>query len=244
MRALVAAVAAAAIWAPAPAHAADPLVPPPTIKRASIAKIITATTARREPWDPATVTRLEPRARWGGGANQLLVLDSARVGAPGKQRLWLKVALPVRPNGTSGWIPADRAAIRRTSYRIHVDTGDRTVTLLRRGRAVRRWRAVVGAPSTPTPTGDFAVSEPIRQADPGAFLGPWALHLTAFSDVLEDFGGGPGRIGLHGRAGASLADPLGTARSHGCIRLDNTAISYLARVAQAGTPVRISAGGR
>jgi lipoprotein-anchoring transpeptidase ErfK/SrfK len=39
--------------------------------------------------------------------------------------------------------------------------------------------------------------------------------------VLDDYGGGPGRVAIHGRAGASLLDPLGTARSHGCIRIDN-----------------------
>jgi hypothetical protein len=37
---------------------------------------------------------------------------------------------------------------------------------------------------------------------------------TAYSDVLEDYGGGRGRVPIHGRSGAVLADPLGSARSH------------------------------
>ena len=131
------------------------------------------------------------------------------------------------------------ASVSPTAWRVHVSTSRRLVTVLRAGRAVRRFRAVVGAPGTPTPVGDFAVYESIPQPAPRGFLGPWALHLTAFSDVLEDFGGGPGRIGLHGRGGASLRDPLGSARSHGCVRLDNQAIRFLARVAKAGTPVRV-----
>jgi lipoprotein-anchoring transpeptidase ErfK/SrfK len=57
--------------------------------------------------------------------------------------------------------------------------------------------------------------------------------------VLESFGGGPGRVAIHGRAGASLRDPLGTARSHGCIRVLNRHVSWLARTIPAGTPVRL-----
>jgi lipoprotein-anchoring transpeptidase ErfK/SrfK len=47
-------------------------------------------------------------------------------------------------------------------------------------------------------------------------------------------------VGIHGRGGASLATPLGTAGSHGCVRVDNAQIVFLARVAIAGTPVAIT----
>ena len=57
--------------------------------------------------------------------------------------------------------------------------------------------------------------------------------------MLEDFGGGPGRIGLHGRGGASLRDLLGSARSHGCVRLDRKAITWLAARIRPGVPVTI-----
>jgi lipoprotein-anchoring transpeptidase ErfK/SrfK len=164
------------------------------------------------------------------------VLDSLKLDG----RLWQKVQLPVRPNGAAGWIPAERARVTSTPWRVQVSLRRRTVSVLRGGRVVRRFGAVIGAPGTPTPTGRFAVSEPIPQANAGGFIGPWALHLTAFSDVLDDFGGGPGRIAIHGRGGASLRDPLGTARSHGCVRVDNAQVRFLARVAVPGTPVRIS----
>jgi len=115
------------------------------------------------------------------------------------------------------------------------------VRVYRDGRLVRSFRAVVGAPATPTPVGLFAVYELDRQADPSGFLGPWVVQLTAFSNVLESFGGGPGRVALHGRGGSSLNDPLGSARSHGCVRIDNSNVAWLARVAVPGTPVRIHA---
>ena len=218
-----------------PAQAAD-LVPAPTQQRAYVAKVIAPVVARRVPWEPGVVTRLKPTAPWGGGTTQLLVLDSLKL----EGRLWLKVQLPVRPNQAAGWIPAERARVTSTPWRVEVSLRRRTVTVLRRGRVARRFGAVIGAPGTPTPVGRFAVSEPIPQANAGGFIGPWALHLTAFSDVLDDFGGGPGRIAIHGRGGASLSDPLGTARSHGCIRVDNAQVRFLARVAVPGTPVRIS----
>jgi lipoprotein-anchoring transpeptidase ErfK/SrfK len=114
------------------------------------------------------------------------------------------------------------------------------VLLLRNGGVVDRWRAVVGKPSTPTPRGLFAVYERVRQPSPNDFDGTWALPLTAFSDVLRSFEGGPGQVAIHGRGGTSLLDPLGSARSHGCIRIDNSAIDVLARDVGEGTPVQIN----
>ena len=154
-------------------------------------------------------------------------------------RGWVRLLLADRPNGTSGWVPADRVLLRRTRYWVEVDTGDRWVTVYRDGARVRRFRAVVGAPATPTPLGLAAIYERNRQPDPAAFLGPWALSLTHMSRVLESYGGGPGRVAIHGRGGASLTDPLGSARSHGCVRVDNRNVAWMAATIPVGTPVRL-----
>jgi lipoprotein-anchoring transpeptidase ErfK/SrfK len=154
----------------------------------------------------------------------------------------LKVRLPSRPNAASGWLNANRVVLRRTAWRIAISRAVRRLTVFRGGTIVRRFRVVVGAPSTPTPKGLFSIIGAWRSA-PDEFLGSYVLPLTAHSDVLREFDGGDGRVGLHGRGGASLLDPLGTARSHGCIRLANAAIDWLVRavgVAQlSGTPVRV-----
>jgi lipoprotein-anchoring transpeptidase ErfK/SrfK len=178
--------------------------------------------------------RLGTEARWGGGPVRLLVLRSA---LDDRERRWLRVRLPERPNDRAGWILADRTRVTTTPWRIVVSTRRRVVTVRRAGKPVRRFGAVVGAPATPTPRGLFAIGERIRQ--PADVLGPWALHLTAHSDVLDDYGGGKGRVAIHGRSGALLADPLGTARSHGCVRIDNAQVAWLARRAVEGTPVEI-----
>jgi lipoprotein-anchoring transpeptidase ErfK/SrfK len=194
------------------------------------------------PWDRRVLQQIGPVSRWAGGRSQLLVLESALVQDPSHgtvPRVWLRVALPRRPNGASGWLRADDVSVHETPWRIVISTGRRTVTVLRKGHRVARFSAVVGKPSTPTPHGLFAINEIVRQPDPHGFLGPWAIHITAHSNVLFNYGGGPGRVAIHGRDGSSLLDPLGSARSHGCVRVPDRWISYLATRVEPGVPVRI-----
>jgi lipoprotein-anchoring transpeptidase ErfK/SrfK len=140
-------------------------------------------------------------------------------------------------------VNASKVAVEKTHWRIVISTARRTLTLMRDGRGLRTISVVVGKPATPTPTGLFAVVWAIRW-HPNDFLGSWVLELTAHSDVLKRFDGGDGTVGIHGRGGTSLLDPLGTAASHGCIRLANDSIDWLvARVGAArlpGTPVQVN----
>jgi len=94
----------------------------------------------------------------------------------------------------------------------------------------------VGKPSTPTPTGEFFVEETVQlpNGDPG---GPYALALSARSNVLQEFEGGLGQIAMHGRE--NLGGVLGAAESHGCIRLSTTTIDWLAARISPGTPVTV-----
>jgi hypothetical protein len=70
------------------------------------------------------------------------------------------------------------------------------------------------------------------------------LGLTAHSDVLRHLEGRQ-RRGRHPRprGGASLEDPLGSAASHGCIRLADRSIDWLVRTVGrqnlAGIPVSV-----
>ena len=151
---------------------------------------------------------------------------------------WLRVRLPIRPNGSTGWLRSDSVDVKALRHRIIINQRRHRLTLLRDGKTVRSTRVVLGAPKTPTPKGTFAVLEVVRQPK-GAVIGPWALHLTAHSTVLDNYGGGPGRVALHGRSGSLLNDPLGSDRSHGCIRMPNAFITMLHDVATEGTPVEI-----
>ena len=241
MRTLITALIGLAVVAsPAAARpsAGEAIVPGPTLVRSWTAEVKVPTVARARPDAGKVVAQVSTSAPWSGGRNQLLVLGSKH---DTHGRTWLHVELPSRPNHATGWMLADFAHVVPTRYRVVVSLGARTLSLYRAGKLVTRVQSVVGAAGTPTPTGLYAIATAVRQPDPNGFYGPWVLHLNAFSDVLRTFEGGPGTIGIHGRAGASLNTPLGTALSHGCVRVDNDVVSMLARVAHPGTPVEIRA---
>jgi lipoprotein-anchoring transpeptidase ErfK/SrfK len=220
---------------PSPPAKVAPIHAPSRKGGSSIASITATTSARSKPGGGREVWRVPPETSWARQPQRLLILESATKN--GKR--WLRVRLPLR-HRHSAWIRRDAASISRTGYWIKVQRATRWVTVYSDGRQVRRFRAVVGASATPTPTGLAAIYERVRQPDPHAFLGTWALHLTSVSAVLDNYGGGPGRVAIHGRAGASLADPLGSARSHGCIRVNNDDVGWLAQHVPAGTPVHIT----
>jgi lipoprotein-anchoring transpeptidase ErfK/SrfK len=148
---------------------------------------------------------------------------------------WVLVRLPGRPNGHTGWIRTWQTRRASTEWHIQVKVASRKVIVYRDGRVERRFSAVVGNPWTPTPRGRFFVEESLALSSPG---GPYALATSARSEVLQEFAGGPGQIGLHGTNG--LPGALGTAASHGCIRVNTAAIIWLAQRIGNGVPLRIT----
>ena len=147
------------------------------------------------------------------------------------------------PAGGS-YIPDEthRTHLRSTPWRIVVSRRVRMLAVYRGARRLRRFSVVVGKPSTPTPQGLFSIVG-VWRWNPADFLGSYIRALTAHSSVLQEFGGGDGRVGIHGRGGASFLDPLGSARSHGCIRLSNRSIDWVVHAVGAsglpGVPVRV-----
>jgi lipoprotein-anchoring transpeptidase ErfK/SrfK len=209
---------------------------PSRAQGATLAGIVAPTPALSRPGGGRRLWWVSTQTVWSGEPQVLLVLGSARHAG----QLWLRVLLPIRPDGTSGWIPRNNVVLKSTRYWIEVDKQTRLISVYRKGVLMRRLPAVIGKPATPTPDGLAAIYERDPQPDPSGFIGSWALPLTILSNVLYNFGGGPGRIAIHGRGGASLNDPLGSARSHGCIRIDNSSVAWLADHVQQGTPVLIT----
>jgi lipoprotein-anchoring transpeptidase ErfK/SrfK len=157
-------------------------------------------------------------------------------------RTWLRVRLPGRTLGNTpppqtGWISASNARLSTTPWHILVDLSAREVTVFHSGHALHRSSAVVGTPATPTPTGEYFVEENVQlfAGDPG---GPYALATSDRSHVYQEFGGGPGQIAIHGLD--NLGGTLGTAESHGCIRLADGAITWLAARIPPGVPITIT----
>jgi lipoprotein-anchoring transpeptidase ErfK/SrfK len=148
---------------------------------------------------------------------------------------WLRVQLPLRPNGVTGWIRAglvDRYAVKT---RIVVDLSDRTVRFYKDGRLALRSRAAIGAPATPTPLGRYYVNQRLIPDDPGGPFGPGAVGISAFSPVLTGWAQG-GPVAIHG---TNEPWSIGRAVSNGCIRIPNDVVRQLFAEAPAGTPVII-----
>lgn len=179
----------------------------------------------------AVVETVSARRPLTGVPTILPVLGRARDAAGAR---WLRVRLPGRPNGHDGWIATVQTDASSTEWLLALDLSARQLTVYRDGLVAKRFRAVVGKASTPTPTGRFFVEEAVALAarDPGA---PFALATSARSNVLQEFEGGPGQIALHGTNNVSGA--LGTASSHGCVRVATSAIRWLAARIGSGVPL-------
>ncbi len=217
--------------ATAEAGHATPSFGPPTQR---LAGLLTAHVAFASPADYAARLAQVPAARPLTGERTVLPVLGESAGADG--RGWLHVRLPGRPNGLTGWIEQKGTVSTTTTWHIVVETATRRVLVYRSGREVRNIAAVVGKPSTPTPHGEFFVEEvlQLKAADVGA---PFALALSARSNVLQAFDGGPGQIALHGLL--NVGGTPGTAVSHGCVRLDSGTMRWLVLHVAPGVPVTI-----
>jgi hypothetical protein len=148
---------------------------------------------------------------------------------------WYRVQLPLRPNGTVGYVRARDVRVERVSTRIQVDLSRRRVILYRDGREVLSATAAIGSPATPTPIGRYYVNQRLIPRDPGGPFGPGAIGISAFSPVLTGWAQG-GPIAIHGTNRPEL---LGQRVSNGCIRVHNRDLRRLFAVALSGTPVTI-----
>jgi lipoprotein-anchoring transpeptidase ErfK/SrfK len=216
--------AAAAVLAAAAPGTAAAAAPPASIvaeAKASVVAVYRTPTAKRP------FLRLSHPTRHGG---PLVFLVKER--RPG----WEKVYLPVRPNGTTGWIRDAQVTLALNLYRIRISLGAHTITVWNGAKVILHEPAGVGRSIVPTPAGTYYLAELLAQPNPNGAYGPYAFGLSAHSNVLYSFGGGPGQIGLHGTNNPAS---LGTNASHGCIRISNAGITKLARMLPLGTPVRI-----
>ena len=151
-------------------------------------------------------------------------------------RAWVRIRVPGRPNGRTGWVPRSTLADFHVTYwLIDISLRARRLTAYYKGK--RRFSAPVGVgkPSTPTPTGHFWIRERIKLSSPSNPYWPYALGTSAYSELTEWPGGGV--VGIHGAFGAPQLIPGDP--SHGCVRMRDADIAWLAPRVQLGTPVHI-----
>jgi hypothetical protein len=147
---------------------------------------------------------------------------------------WYQVRLPIRPNGSLGWVRGDDVTTRVIHERIEIDLSAHRLRRIVAGDTVDSISVGDGAAGTPTPPGRFFVWAHVPTGEPHGPYGVFALGLSGFSDVITDWIGG-GRLAIHG-----TDDPgdRGGDVSHGCVRVYNPQMRSLTDV-PLGTPVWI-----
>jgi hypothetical protein len=151
---------------------------------------------------------------------------------------WFGVPTPDLPNGRLAWIRDDRSnlSISQTHFWISADLSAHRLELHYARRLVERFPVTVGSRESPTPLGNYAVTDGLH----GSGLGPWygccILALSGHQNRLPAGWIGGNRIAIHGTPGS-----VGGADSHGCLRASDPDMVSLFERVPLGTPVFIHA---
>lgn len=151
---------------------------------------------------------------------------------------WAEVMLPVRPNGSTGWVRTEDVSFYVADSRIVVDLDKRSLSYVVDGVEVLSTEVGIGSRYNETPTGEYFVTDSVTLSDPNSAWGPHALGISARSETVTEFNGGDGIIGIHGTNNPSS---IGSNISLGCVRLPNEMITALHELVPIGTRVEIRA---
>lgn len=244
-RRLLALAATAAVFAPLAAadaidtHEADRASAPPraagrtAYERARargrpVAVLTRATVLRATPSSSGRpLAKLNRHTEWGTPTVLAVV---------GEHGNWLRVMATALPNGGSAWIPASAAGVVASPWLIRADLSQRRVTAYRDGHVVRRFRVAIGRPSTPTPTGRFAITDKLSFIGGSAAYGCCAVALTGHQTHIEPGWSGGDRLAIHG---TRQTGTIGLAASFGCLRARDEDVRWLIQHAYLGSIVEV-----
>ena len=148
---------------------------------------------------------------------------------------WYHIRLPIRPNGSTGWVRAADLTTATTLHEIRIDLSEHRLSLYERGRLKESYPIGVGKGDTPTPPGEYYITVKLTPANPNTVYGVLAMGVSGFSEKLTDWPE-DGQFAIHGTNDPSS---IGKDVSHGCIRLQNADILALSQFVVRGTPVEI-----
>ena len=150
---------------------------------------------------------------------------------------WAEVLIPVRPNGTRGYVDTRKLLVTRQDHIVEVDLSDRRLVAWHGTRKIIETPVTIGSASRSTPTGRFYVTDR-RNSTPGPSYGSHILALNGYSEKLDYFDDGVPVIALHG---TDRPDLIGQAASNGCVRMPNEVVRILYDQLPVGTMVEIRA---
>ena len=205
---------------PTPTTAAPPAQYPTTVAAARV-DVVDVYAAPDDPAGPVRSLDADDQL-----SDQLtLVVDS-------QQGDWVQVQLPVRPNGSTGWVRAADVQLTSHDYSVEVRLAEHRMLVRQADVVVLDTPIGVGTADAPTPGGTYYLKELLQPPDPDGGYGPYAYGLSGFSPVYTSYSGGEGVIGIHG---TNAPDTVGSDVSDGCIRVTNEVVTRM--VEEIGLPL-------
>lgn len=162
---------------------------------------------------------------------------------------WVEVFLPVRPNGSTGWVKRGEVALEPSRFYIRVELRAARITLWEDTRVLLREPVAVGTASEPTPSGLFYVKSSVRPIGAPGTTGLCAVgsEPTVYF-LLSGYLPNPPACAnpsmsistIENRTGSSRFDAqLGAQSTHGGIRISSEALTMLENTVPLGTPVEV-----
>jgi lipoprotein-anchoring transpeptidase ErfK/SrfK len=143
---------------------------------------------------------------------------------------WLGVISPLLPNGRLGWIDGRTVHTSTVRLRIDVSLSQQRLRLLQGRRVLARIRVGIGAVSTPTPMGRFAVTD--KLSGDGSVYGCCILALSGHQPhPSPTWRGSDTRIAIHGGVWGAV--------SNGCLHAPTRTLRFLMAQVPLGTRVTI-----
>ncbi len=174
-----------------------------------------------------------------GGREDLVARLAGALTDPGGERSLRASVVPVPPTVTEEQLWDARPVA------VTVSRDGKRARVFRRGELVKTYRVAVGEPKYPTPTGTFSVQskqiDPIWNVPDSEWAGDLAGKTIPGGDpknpLIARWIGFNGSVGFHG---TKSVDSIGTAASHGCVRMRKADVIDLYRRVEVGTPVLVA----
>ena len=187
-------------------------------------------TARRNPWNTSPVVGTVVAS-----SRYYHVHTVAWIEELNAKGTWGRVELPYIFPRRDGWVHL--AGLRRetTWVSVKIDLSEHRVTVWKMGRVVMRTAGATGAPSSPTPPGEYFVTDRVPFWA-GSALGSFAFGISGVQPNLPAGWSGGDQLAIHG---TNAPWSIGTSASAGCVRVSEATLARLRPLLALGTPVII-----
>ncbi|MDH4112081.1 MAG: L,D-transpeptidase [Actinomycetota bacterium] len=182
---------------------------------------------RAEPTAKARVVGTMP-----SGSKYYDVAVSAWVEEVSADGRWGRVEIPYVWPRRHGWIALRGLARHTTDIEVQVDLSEHRITVSKLGRELFAMPAATGTSVSPTPPGEYFVTDRIPFA--GGSLGTFAFGISGIQPNLPPGWTGGNQLAIHG---TNAPSSIGRSASAGCLRVSERSLERLKPLLQLGTPV-------